>query len=81
MNSFADFQPLSHPSVAVSMEAFVLLLTDRFSKGYILLRTVPPLDKAVIATSGHCKESTHDKHGILLPARPIPQGNWPGGMW
>ena len=66
VNSFTAFQPLPHPPVTVGMKAFCLLLSDRFGKISILFRTVHPLYKAVIAASGHCKESTHNKHRILL---------------
>ena len=38
VNPFAAFQPLPHPSVAIGMKAFVLLLPDGFSKGSILFR-------------------------------------------
>ena len=53
VNPFAAFQPLPHPSVAIGMKAFVLLLPDGFSKGSILFRPVHSLDKAVITASGH----------------------------
>ena len=61
-----SFQPLPHPSVAVGMKAFDLLLPDCLGKGSILFRMLHPLYKAVIAASGHCKELAHDEYWILF---------------
>ena len=67
VNPFAAFQPLPHPSVTVGVKAFCLLLPDCFGKSCILFRSVHSFDIAVIAASGHCKESAHSKHRIFLP--------------
>ena len=67
VNLFAAFQPLPHPSVSVGMKAFCLLLPDGFSKDSIFFGALHPLYKAVIAASGHCKESTHYQYRILFP--------------
>ena len=49
------------------MKAFCLLLPDGFSKDSIFFGALHPLYKAVIAASGHCKESTHYQYRILFP--------------
>ena len=67
VDSHIFFQPLPHPSVAVGMIAFALLLPDCLGKGSILFRMVHPLYKAVIAASGHRKKSAHDKYRIFFP--------------
>ena len=64
---FTVFQPLPHSAVAIGMKTFVLLISDFLCQCGVFLGPVQILYKAVIAASGHRKESAHDKHRILFP--------------
>ena len=64
---FTVFQPLPHSAVAIGIKTFVLLISDFLCQCGVFLGPVQILYKAVIAASGHRKESAHDKYRILFP--------------
>lgn len=66
-NFFTVFQPLPYSTVAIDMKTLVLLLLYFLCQwASFQLRSTQLLYKAVIATSGHQKESTYDQYRILF---------------